>query len=61
MNPPRFRMQGFWRGRFHRHGVRANATLSPNLVARRTAEARAKNGGRYWTRTNDPLRVKQVL
>ncbi len=21
----------------------------------------AENGGRYWTRTSDPLRVKQVL
>ena len=25
------------------------------------ADPAGKHGGRYWTRTNDPLRVKQVL
>jgi hypothetical protein len=50
----------------------ANFGLSPRTLYRYSARVstrqsscplarRAKTGGRYWTRTNDPLRVKQVL
>ena len=40
---------------------RANRAVSLSYSDRQPSEASAKEGGRYWTRTSDPYRVKVML